>query len=642
MSVSAPTARRPGFWRRDLLLLALIFGALYFFRLGSYPLSNPDEGRNAEVPREMLVTGEWVTPRLDGVVYFEKPPLMYWVTAVFERTFGLNEWAVRAVPALFAIIGILLTYAAARGLYDRTTGWLSAVILGTSVLWFVIGHIPILDIAVSVFMAATLFCFLLAVREPPGSRRRWFFMGLYASAALATLTKGLMGFLVTGAVMFLWLLIFKQWKRLRPMYLPSGVALFLVIALPWHVLAALRNPNWFHRYIIYEHFLRFLTPVASRPGPWHYFIWVVIGGLIPWTGFAAVGARDAVRGGWGRRQENVDGWFLLTWAGFIFLFFSASHSKLAPYILPIFPALAVLAGRWIARALALADAPTAAANRPNPGPLAGGTGAAATIAAAPGAATELTATDERARTARGLRLAFGVFSFLCGLLALALVVVIVRPALVKMDPTQALALRPAAIVLALTLLAGSVLAPRLALRRSLRAGIVAMALMMGVFYGALEFAAPHLSKPGTKELALYLKAHARPGDQIFTCYDFYQDLTFYSQHLVGVVGSNHAELELDEDAPARASGRFISQAQLRREWTGPGRIFLVVQKQKLQQVRQGYADAMAKWHRAVAEARKPGGKPAGPEPACPVFADPSFKYHVLDQTSDFLLVSNQR
>src|SRR3569832_1394556 len=105
---SAAAVPRPT-WKRDLLLLALIFGALYFFRLGSYPLSNPDEGRYAEVPREMLATGDWVTPRLDGVNYFEKPPLVYWVTAVFEKAFGLNEWSVRAVPALFALAGILLT-----------------------------------------------------------------------------------------------------------------------------------------------------------------------------------------------------------------------------------------------------------------------------------------------------------------------------------------------------------------------------------------------------------------------------------------------------------------------------------------------------------------------------------------------------
>src|SRR5471030_1020796 len=120
-------------WWRDLALLALAFGALFCFRLGSYPFSNPDEGRYAEIPREMLATGDWITPRLDGVNYFEKPPLVYWVTAASEAIFGQNEWAVRAVPALFAALGVLLTYAVARRLHGRTAGLAAAAVLGTSV-----------------------------------------------------------------------------------------------------------------------------------------------------------------------------------------------------------------------------------------------------------------------------------------------------------------------------------------------------------------------------------------------------------------------------------------------------------------------------------------------------------------------------
>ena len=227
-------------WRRDLLWLVVAFALLYGFRLGSYPLGPGDEGRYAEVPREMLASGDWVIPRLNGVYYFEKPPLMYWLTAMSESVFGLNAWAVRFVPAMLALGGVLLTYAAARRLHGREAGVASAVVLGTSLLYFAIGRLPLLDMGLTVLMSATLFCFLLGVREPPGTRRRWLFYGLYASAALATLTKGLVGFLVAGAVMFLWLLIFNQWKRLRPLHLPTGILIFLVIALPWHLLAAAR------------------------------------------------------------------------------------------------------------------------------------------------------------------------------------------------------------------------------------------------------------------------------------------------------------------------------------------------------------------------------------------------------------------
>jgi 4-amino-4-deoxy-L-arabinose transferase-like glycosyltransferase len=601
MAGSEPSSSSDGAasWRRDLVLLALLFATLYFFRLGSYPLSNPDEGRNAEVPREMLATGDWVTPRLNGVNYFEKPPLVYWTTAALERTFGLNEWSVRAVPAVFAIAGVLLTYAAARELRGRVTGLLAALVLGTSLLWFIVGHIPILDTPMSVFMSATLFCFLLGVREPPGARRRWFFLGLYASAALATLTKGLMGFLVTGAVMFLWLLIFNQWKRLRPFYLVNGVLLFLVIALPWHLLAAARNETWVHRYIVYEHFLRFLTPAASRPGPWHLFIWVVLGGLIPWTGFLWPAVRSIVRDGWRRRDEHAETWFLLTWAAFVFFFFSVSKSKLAPYVLPMFPALAVLV------------------------------------------ASELARVWEEASVV-SLRAGFRALSLVCGLLAVALAVVMVRPSLVRMDDAaQVIALRPIAGALIVILLGGAGIIPWLAGTRGVRVAVVGIGAMMVLFYAALEFAAPALHKPGTKELALWVKAHARAEDRVFHCYDFYQDFTFYAERTVGVVGPNRAELELEEDSAAQASGRFLSDTQLRAEWPKPGRIFLVVQPRKIEGVQRDYAAAMAAWEKKARAARASGGGFSEPSPERPVFADPDFHYHVIAQTPAFYLVSNQ-
>jgi len=571
-------------WRRDLLWLALAFGLLLGFHLGSYPFNNPDEGRNVEIPREMLATGDWVTPRLNGVNYFEKPPLMYWAVGACLKVLGPGEWAMRATPALFALGGVLLTYAAARRLYGRGAGLASAVVLGTSLLYFGTGRFLVLDMAVSVLMSATLCCFILAVQEPPGPRRRWLFYGLYASAALATLTKGFIGFLVTGAVMFLWLLIFNQWKRLRPLYLPSGIALFLVIAAPWHVLAAMRNETWAHRYITIEHWARFTTTYHGRSQPWHYFIWILLGGLFPWSAFLWPAVRAAVRGGpfdklrvsslsrdWARRGENATAWYFVTWAVFIFLFFSKSQSKLPAYILPVFPALAVLVGAWLA----------------------------GVVADAAGAVQ--------------LRWSLRIYSFVCGLLAAALLLAVLKPDLVLHDPAQALALRTPVLALAAVLLAGGMVAPVLARISGATAAFAAITATAVLFLAGLTFAVPDIYKPGTKELALLVKAQVRPGDRVMHYFDFFHDFTFYAERTVDLVGAK-GELELEEDAAAQASGRFMAEAEFRRLWTQPGRIFVVAKKRDVQ--------------------RRGDGQP-------PLFADPTFHYHLLGLTRDHYLFSNQ-
>jgi 4-amino-4-deoxy-L-arabinose transferase-like glycosyltransferase len=433
-------------------------------------------------------------------------------------------------------------------------------------------------------MSATLFCFILGVQEPPGARRRWLFYGLYASAALATLTKGLIGFLVTGAVMFLWLLIFNQWKRLRPLYLPGGVFLFLLIAAPWHVLAAMRNETWAHRYLYIEHFARFFTTYHGRYQPWHYFIWILLGGLFPWTAFLWPAVRAAVRGGpfdelrvsslsrdWARRGENATAWFLITWVAFIFLFFTKSQSKLIGYILPVFPALAVLIGTWLAGVM-----------------------------------------QDPAGALR-LRWSLRGFSFGCGLLAAALLVTVLRPGLVIHDAAQALALRTPAMVRAAILLAGGMMAPVAARLRGGFAGLAVIAATAALFLAGLTFAVPDIYKPGTKELALMVKARVQPGDRVMHYFDFFHDFTFYAERTVDVVAAT-GELELAEDPVARASGRFMSEAAFRALWTQSGRIYVVARKRDVE--------------------RRGDGQP-------PLFADPAFHYHLLGQTQDHYLFSNQ-
>jgi 4-amino-4-deoxy-L-arabinose transferase-like glycosyltransferase len=544
-----PSAAEPS-WRRDLVFLAVLFGALFAWRLGSAPLLNPDEGRYAEVPREMVASGDWVTPRLDGVPYFEKPPLIYWAVAACERYLGPGEWSLRLAPALFALAGILTAYGAGRRLYGRDAGFWSAIVLGTSLLYFAFAHLLGLDMAVSVLTSATLFCFILAVREEPGRARRMLFWGLYLFAALATLTKGLMGFLIPGAVMFLWLLLLGQWRRLRPMHLPTGLLIFLAVAAPWHVLVARRNPGWAHFYFVYEHWERFFDKGHGRYQPFWFFVPIVILGLFPWTGLTWSAFRDALAGGWARRRENAGAWFLAIWAGFIFLFFSASQSKLIPYILPVFPPVAVLVGRWLAAAL------------PSP--------------------------DAFARMRTGLR----TFGFLSGLLAAALCVAVLAPRLIH-EPGQAQQLRPYAFMIAGILCLGGLraLIPRGGAGAA-RGAIVAMTATLVFMVGVLLLAVPAIDVRSTKDLALQARAIIRPGDRVYHYHGFFHDFTYYTGNVVGLVRYSD-ELELQFLDPAERRERFIDDAEFRSEWAGPGRVFAVA---RIRDTRELFADPDFHYH----------------------------------------------
>lgn len=541
----------------------MVFGLLYFFQLGDSTLVNPDESRYAEIPREMVASGDYVLPRLNGVVYFEKPPLLYWTLAGFMKVFGPDELAMRAGPALFALAGILLTYAAARRIHGRLAGLAAAIVLGTSLLYFALARILILDMAVSVLISSTLFCFILGMREPPGARRRWLFYGLYASAALATLAKGLIGFLVTGAIMFLWLLLFNQWRRLRPFYLPTGALLFLAIAAPWHVLAALRNDQWARFYFIHEHWERFTTTAGhDRYQPWWYFIPVVLGGLFPWMGFLWPALRDSLAGGWARRRENADVWFFVLWAAFIFLFFSKSQSKLIPYILPVFPALAVLIGAWLARVIS---------------------------------------EDARPRLRTGL----WIYSAASGVLGLGVAYAVLRPGLIR-HAAQMEALRADGLYSAFALIAGAVAVHWLWRRKNALATVMAMAASVTVLLLALAHAQDEIARPGTRDLAAYFKAHGGAGDRVYHYAEYFHDFSFYAQREVGLVG-DPGELELAIDPAARASGRFIDAAEFRRQWAGPGRIWVVAR-----------LDVAAK-----------------------LFADPAFRYYLREDSRSHCLFSNQ-
>ena len=346
------------------LILLLAFAAVWFSNLEYRKLVNPDEGRYAEIPREMVASGDWITPRLNDLKYFEKPALQYWATAAAYTLFGEHQWTARLWSALTGFLGVLVVYFTGRRLFGATAGWYAALVLGSSLLWVLIGHVNTLDMGVSFFLSVAVCAFLLAQRDAADARARGRWMlAAWAALALALLSKGLIGVVLPGAALVLYILIERDWRLLGRLRLFAGIALLLALTLPWFVSVSRANPEFFRFFFIYEHFERFLTKVHGRYQAPYYFIPVLLAGMLPWT----LTLIDALARAWKRDplQRFQAQRFLLVWAAVVFVFFSASSSKLVSYILPMFPALALLTGvrltRLGARALAWQTLPAALA-----------------------------------------------------------------------------------------------------------------------------------------------------------------------------------------------------------------------------------------------------------------------------------------
>lgn len=329
-----------------LLLAALL---VWFGNLEYRHLVKTDEGRYAEISREMVQSGDWLTPRLNGLKYFEKPPLQYWTTAAAYTVFGEHQWTSRLWPALTGLGAILLVFYTGRRLFGADAGLYSALALGSGLAYVLVSHINTLDMGLTFFMTLGL-CSLLQAQHPATTARRsrvWMHIA-WAALAGAVLSKGLIGVVLPGAVVVAYKLLNRDWSLLKRLHAVSGSVLFLLITAPWFIAVSLANPEFFQFFFIHEHFDRFLTTVHRREHPAWYFVPLLLFGTLPWT----IPMLDALARAWkhGAAPQTFSPLrFLMVWAVFIFLFFSASHSKLPSYIAPILPALALLTGERLSR-----------------------------------------------------------------------------------------------------------------------------------------------------------------------------------------------------------------------------------------------------------------------------------------------------
>jgi 4-amino-4-deoxy-L-arabinose transferase-like glycosyltransferase len=324
--------------RPALAALALILFAVWFGALDARGLFWPDEGRYAEIAREMHATGDYVTPRLNGLKYFEKPPLQYWFSALAFAAFGIDEWTARLWPATTGFVIVVLSVA----LWWRWRGPDAGVLAGSMLAsaWGVLlgAQILTLDIGLTLFHSLALLAFIAAHRpDATPTTRSWMMIVVWAAMALAVLSKGLIGILLPGLALVVYAAIERDLAVIRSAFTLPGIVAFGVLAVPWFVLVQRANPEFFDLFFVQEHFRRYLEPGHNRPGRWWYFIAIGAAFLLPWTAALPGAIRDAWRA---PRQGTLrPERLLVVWAVVVTVFFSFSRSKLPFYILPALPAL---------------------------------------------------------------------------------------------------------------------------------------------------------------------------------------------------------------------------------------------------------------------------------------------------------------
>ena len=268
--------------KRASSLLIVVLAALWLGSLGLRPLYKPDEGRYGEIPREMVASGDWLTPRLNGFKYFEKPPLQYWATAAAYTLFGVSDWAARLWTGLAALAGVWMAFAAGNRLFGPPAGAFAAAILASSPLYVLLGQANTLDMSVTLFLSAAVFAFALAQREgaQPRVRRRWM-LAFWAACAGAVLSKGLIGFVLPAGAVALYVLVRRDWGLLRRLELLRGGLLFFALAAPWFVAVSLANAEFAYFFFVQEHWLRFTTKMHHRIEPAWFFLPVLVVGAWP-------------------------------------------------------------------------------------------------------------------------------------------------------------------------------------------------------------------------------------------------------------------------------------------------------------------------------------------------------------------------
>ncbi len=340
----------PRIGKREWIAIAALVAlcaVCFFALLGGVPLLGKDEPRYAQVAREMYESGDWITPRLAGHVWFEKPALPYWMMAAAYAVFGTNEFAARFGSALLATASVFLVYAIGRRAGGPRQAVISAAILVSSALWFAFARGAGFDMPLAATITGALAAFFFYdIDESDRRRLAWSAAaGLWTGASM--LAKGLAGPLLLTLVVVAYLVVTGGWRRVRLLHVAAALAATAAVAAVWYVPVYARN-GWpfIEEFFVNHHFRRYLTNKYHHPQPVYFYLLIVIGGLLPWTFLIVARLKELAATLWRRAANPGDRMVVLAavWVVVPVVFFSASTSKLPGYILPVFPGLALLAG----------------------------------------------------------------------------------------------------------------------------------------------------------------------------------------------------------------------------------------------------------------------------------------------------------
>lgn len=322
-----------------VLPLVIVALSLSFFRLGFVKLFDVDEAVFSTATKEMVHSGNFMTPTYNGENRYDKPILFYWLMAASYEAFGINNFAARVPSALAAVCLALALFLFVRQSHGEKRAFYAALSFALSIYFFVYSRAAVTDMTLTLFISASLFSFYLSTtyRRNAPVKASWYLCWFYGFSALAFLTKGLIGIIFPFSIALIYLYTVEGKGGLRNIISVKGILIFLVLSAPWYSAQVFINGKEFiDQFFIKHHFKRYVGVVSGHSGPLYYYIPVLLIGLFPWAVFLPAGIRAVFRE---KDRLNV---FAFIWTAFIVAFFSLSTTKLPNYILPAIPAAVIL------------------------------------------------------------------------------------------------------------------------------------------------------------------------------------------------------------------------------------------------------------------------------------------------------------